>query len=221
MKEHPILFNSDMVRAVRAGGKTQTRRVVRGVEECPHGYDEVRRITQQEDHFLFDFASGESAAIKCPYGVVGDRLWGREAWRTWNGWDKLPPRDLAENSHIRYEADGAYKNGRKPRGSDEVWGKLRPGMFMPRWASRITRTVARVRVERLNDISERDAIAEGIDAHRASSKCPLLYRDYSLAFNDPFEWFRNPIDSYRTLWEKINGPGSWKANPLVWVVEFR
>ncbi|OGB26500.1 MAG: hypothetical protein A3I66_21465 [Burkholderiales bacterium RIFCSPLOWO2_02_FULL_57_36] len=95
---------------------------------------------------------------------------------------------------------------------------------MPRWASRINLEIVAVRVERLQDISKADAIAEGIEG------CDVVingrsqgwtWRDYTSKCDDPCEWFSNPIRSYRTLWETINGPGSWNANPWVWVVEFK
>ena len=123
----------------------------------------------------------------CPYGRVGDHLWVRETWapHTW------PP----TGPSYQYAADDQYP-------APERW---RPSIHMPRAASRITLEVVSVRVERLNDISEEDAIAEG---------CP-----YGVG-----GWMVDPAvgdKQFPTLWERINGPGSWDANPWVWVVEFK
>lgn len=155
-----------------------------------------------------------SQTVGCPYGVPGDRLWVREAWATHACFDHIPPRDLTARS-IHYQADGQIKTG-----------KNRPGMFMPRWASRITLEVTAVRVELLQAISEADAIAEGIDR---GENFPGWYRgplpgdsaglqEYGRNFKIPTAFARL---AYRALWESINGTGSWDANPWVWVVSFR
>ena len=138
------------------------------------------------------------AAFACPYGQPGDRLWVRESLRFVR---------VGENyhEHAVYAADGV----RVPRCPDLLpqfcdgmaFGLARsvPSIHMPRWASRITLEITGVRVERLQDISAADAWAEGI------------------AYSPDVD----PVHAYRELWEQINGPGSWDANPFVWVVEFR
>lgn len=89
---------------------------------------------------------------------------------------------------------------------------MRPSIYMPRWASRITLEVTGVRVERLNDINQEDAIAEGVEAHD----------DDGVTYYGPLgRGVCDPIVAYRSLWDSINGPGSWAANPWVWVVEFK
>lgn len=122
----------------------------------------------------------------------GDRIWVKE---TWAPWTKTP------GKKVIYNADNPLSVFGKPLG-----GPWKSSMFMPRWASRINLEIVKVRVERLQDISEEDAFAEG---------CPkellLTMGSFSLK---PVEW-------YRGLWEEINGPKSWDANPLVWVVEFK
>ncbi len=201
MKERPILFSGAMVRALLAGTKTQTRRVVK-----------LRNGQYMPPSQRADSNGWVQMLRLCPYGQPGDRLWVREAWRTYRGNDKTPPRELTTAHYIWFEADEPINLAQ---------GKLRPGMFMPRWASRITLEVTGVRVERLQDISEADAIAEGIERTPSMGK-PGAFQwcDYRVP-NEPSEWFNDPARSYQTLWEQINGPGSWDANPWVWVVEFK
>ncbi|HEU6454935.1 MAG TPA: hypothetical protein VN201_05685 [Roseateles sp.] len=191
-----------MVRALLAGTKTQTRRVVK-----PDGRYRLDLV-----------APADRGPSRCPYGQPGDRLWVREAWRVSKQHDPKPPRDIpARKCTVFFEVGGSIANQANGRweedptysanGADWV-GKLRPSMFMPRWASRITLQITGVRVERLKDIGARDAIAEGAQPEFpdpvVSQACP---EDY--------------VTGYRTLWESINGAGSWALNPWVWVVEFK
>ena len=143
VRERPILFSAPMVKAILAGRKTQTRRVVK----CPNPAPEIASLGALWEH----------GQLQCPYGVPGDRLWVRETWQqvtpTGNGqWhtvdtvcDGLPHRRLL------YAADA-------DRDEPPRW---RPSIFMPRWASRITLEVTSVRVKRLQEISDDDAHAEG------------------------------------------------------------
>ncbi len=170
-----------MVRAILDGRKTQTRRIVKVNEAGQWVCHAVRSCLNPEESWQRDVMASE-----CPYGKPGDRLWVRESCYvesigTENGYGR----------HILYRATD----------QDAPVSKWTPSIHMPRWASRITLEVVSVGVERLNDCSREDAIAEGIDI-------------------DP-EWPTDPRDTYRSLWESINGPGSWEANPWVWVVEFR
>jgi hypothetical protein len=194
-RERPILFQGAMVRAIQAGQKTQTRRIAK--EFCG---------LQDMDKLLAQFPNQEG----CRYGKPGDRLWVREAWSVSSAHDYLSPKDIPSSARVDYAADGS---------SGYTFGKGRPSIFMPRWASRITLENAAVRVERLQNISEADARAEGV--------CEL-----SLQQGEPGAWWtadpKNPdaagrtaVCAYRKLWEKIHGPGSWDVNPYVWVVEFR
>ena len=211
MSERPILFSGPMVRAILDGRKTQTRRPV-----TPQPF---ARPEFNDESGLFDVYAGDevSGSIRSPYGIAGDRLWVREAWRTTSDGgraDDMPPRDLQPHV-VWYEADGVAP-------SDECVGKCRPSMFMPRWASRITLEVTDVRVERLNSISEQDSIAEGIERHYSG------WRPYTTMFYEadgvtPANYLRDPRESYRQLWDSLNaerGHG-WDVNPWVWVVEFR
>jgi len=183
MKERPILMSAPMVRAILAGTKTQTRRVAKG--------EALRWLVR--DGFTPGFVADPGNRL-CPYGQPGDRLWVREShWWFKDEHDPVtgyfPPPLTIED--VEYRADGE-KPGR-------AW---RPSIHMPRWASRITLEVTSVRVERLQDISEADAISEGIPTSDVSPPDACRF-------------------AYRLLWESINGPGSWDANPFVWVVSFR
>lgn len=204
MTERPILFSAPMVRAILAGTKAQTRREVKvpGVKSNlwggPLDYRGVAIVRADVDYLSVPGVG----PIFCPYGKPGDRLWVREAW------DFIPEGDPGTPScaGIRYWADAGYEL-RTPPGNYNpmLYGKerVRPSIHMPRWASRITLEVTGVRVERLQDISKADAIAEGVNAkHTADASYTAR-------------------ESYAVLWEQINGPGSWDANPWVWVVEFK
>jgi hypothetical protein len=146
------------------------------------------------------------AADFCPYGAPGDRLWVREAWRACREADHLPPRDLTPAHRIWYEAD-------QPALGLDGAGKYRPPMFMPRWACRLVLEIVSVRVERLKDISDDDAIAEGIECDEDG-----LWRDYAAGSDEAYVF---PVGSFWSLWDSINGEGAHNANPWVWVVEFR
>jgi hypothetical protein len=133
-------------------------------------------------------ASGRRIALPEP-----PRLWVREAWRTEARYDAMPPRDVPESAIVSYEAD----YDREP--NDGCRGRYRPGMFLPRWASRITLRVTAVKVERLQDISEDDAIAEGCVPDDRIGPARFIFE---------------------TLWASIHGPGSWDANPWVAALTF-
>ena len=187
MKEHPILFSGGMVKAILEGRKTQTRRVMK---------------EQDQANWPWPILS------HCPYGAVGDRLWVREAWRTEKGIDKMDAAQMvaacldagysAPWAPIRYEADKRFDNWDQ---GQEV-GRLRPSIHMPRWASRITLEVVNVRVERLRDISEADAKAEGADFAQSDD---------------------GDLNAFNNMWDVINEKRgfTWMSNPWVWVIEFR
>ncbi len=188
-KERPILFSAPMVRAILAGTKTQTRRIIKP------SWSRCLDLDFDDDR--------ERARIGCPYGARGDRLWVREAVSLLSC--KGPGRDLAT-----YDADG-----RTTPLDTWPWKRERqPGMFMPRGMSRITLEVTSVRVERLQDITEKDARAEGVEPAITYTKC----YPSKLAADGEHRSYR---DGFAKLWHAINGADSWQANPWVWVVEFR
>jgi hypothetical protein len=208
MKSRPILFSAPMVRAILDGSKTQTRRAVK---PQPHtlrteGYGWP---TKQGG---FVSVGGPEMLAACPYGQPGDELWVRETWQVFYGND---PRIEYRAGGVGFEGDErcyATKNGMTLKQAGEEYdgkpSKMRwqPSIFMPRWASRITLTITEVRVQRLNEISEVDAMAEGIENPQQSAK--------SLG------WAVSATSSFRILWESINGKGSWDANPWVWAITF-
>lgn len=206
MKERPILMSAPMVRAILDGTKTQTRRSVKGVQR--NNCMTLRKATKTRAGLETHVMDAPSHGL-CPYGQPGDRLWVKETF--------IDDHKNFPGAPIRY----VYR-------ADHPEGILGPGwtpsIFCTRAASRITLEVVSVRVERLQDISEADAKAEGIESSQIVSgrkREPMMWRDYSQGRRDPFEDFSSPVDSYRTLWESINGAGSWAANPWVWAVEFR
>ena len=199
-----------MVRALLAGTKTQTRRVVKPQpdvvgRDVGDALPPVVGVFTPEDQRLGRLAK----AIHCPYGQPGDRLWVREAWRAPASCDHLPPRSISDSEAVRFMADETV-------GAEPGFGKGRPGMFMPRWASRITLEVTAVRVERLQDISEDDSVAEGLTLSKGGMWCGAPHP----AHGAPRQHY-DARHAYRDLWEQINGPGSWDANPWVWAVSFR
>lgn len=225
MTTTPILFKKkadEMVRAILDGQKTQTRRIVK--PQPPNGAhpffimcsnceeDEGKwRFTANKDHL----SGTVLGPVACPYGKPGDRLWVRETWAARFEYDQCTPKEIHQGTPIWYKADvagGAISQG--------GFGKWRPSAFMPRWASRILLEITAVRVERLQQISVADAMAEGIKRSQRAispSECKSCFWDYIR--NEP--QYRDPGNSYASLWESINGPGSWDENPWVWVVEFK
>lgn len=211
MKERPILFSAPMVRAILEGRKTQTRRVVKP-QSAVLTDDTARALGVRPPPHQ------NTPVIQCPYGQPGDRLWVRETHaifnaygqhrkdgQRWGPWGGLPTTVSPDGTQIAYYREGFDR-------SDP--GRWRPSIHMPRWASRIDLEVTGVRVERLQDISEADAIAEGLD-HVADGAAAFGIRGLATS------WDNDPRVAYRRLWESINGPGSWDANPWVWAVEFR
>lgn len=202
MKERPILFTGPMVRALRDGSKTQTRRVAKQTESGHVKEPGGNRRWHTED---------PDSSAACPYGQPGDRLWVRESFsgpdcmERSDEYPALPPGQWPKESPIWCWADGEPEYG--------DWTRPRPSIHMPRWASRITLEIVSVRVERLQKISEADALAEGVQAE------PCDHARLSCA--DIGCWEPTAKGQYGWLWESINGPGSWGVNPWVWAVEFR
>jgi hypothetical protein len=198
MKERPVIFNGEMVRAILSGRKTQTRRVIAnvGADNCIP----LQKQTKTKDGIYTHVMDAPMYGL-CPFGQVGDRLWVREAYQgPLFNFDQMEAylEDTSKFEHpefCEYRADG----GMAPEyydADDNLRYGWKPSIHMPRWASRIMLEITAVRVERLQDISEADAIAEGGTKH----------------FN---------IDWFGPLWASIYGEESWNANPWVWVIEFR
>lgn len=205
MKFIPILFSTPMVQAILEGRKTQTRRVIKSRHDS--GLFQIcRRITDGQITSINSLDWDERNCEKdivCPYGQPGDILWVRETFR---------PIEQDFGSP-RYE----YKATESINLSD----KWKPSLFMPKSACRIFLKVKSVRVERLQDISEDDAIAEGIEVMKVYVH--KVFRNYQdeAKTNGGYKGFvETAIASFKSLWQSINGEQSWKENPFVWVIEF-
>ena len=202
MKERPILFSSPMLRAILEGRKTMTRRVIKldeFSESTTPGYDfAFRKRGLWHDVRLADMLDPPRRNYPgaCPYGTIGDRLWVRETWAP-------HPQD---SSTVFYRATVDAEPGIR------VWdGPWKPSIHMPRWASRINLEITGIRVERVQDISEEDARAEGLWCKFDGQGCEGQCHKCSATAKEAFE----------ALWDSINAKSHpWASNPWVWVIEF-
>lgn len=207
MKEKPILFSGPMVRAILDGRKTQTRRVITNLTR-----DETRwRFGGKWAGIIYntdDRVTAPDGAVASEYAAyrTGQSLWVREAFSGWHSNSGSPPRDWPETL-VWYWADGDPDHG--------DWTKPKPGIHMPRWASRITLKVTDVRVQRLQDISEEDALAEGFIRLPATGR---VVRQKGDQYFGRYWW--KAVRAFKDLWEEINGPESWDANPWVYALTF-
>jgi hypothetical protein len=191
--DRPILFSGEMVRAILDGSKTMTRMIVKPQPKGHGDYWDLYNHGPEWALWLNDNRMSEPKTWPCPFGAPGDRLWVRETWAAWYGAHD-------DYGRVHYRADGATHEtdgrGICPTPSCEVppdgivW---HPSIHMPRWASRITLEVTSVRLERVRDITEADAIAEG---------------------------FVSPGD-FAATYAALYGQDTWHSNPYVWVIEFR
>lgn len=215
MKEHPILFSTPMVQAILEGRKTQTRRTrgLKWVNESPDkfyffGFENDPKIEIKLDIFkrykgyyaVFENLTEEFNQLsKCPYGQPGDLLWVRENWASSKALDKVKPSNILSGFPCEYQAGGTSLMN-----YNELIdrGRWRPSIHMPKHAARIWLKVKDVRVERVQNISEEDAKAEGVKQYATKP-----------------DWMAAKF-GFEILWGNINGQESWDANPWVWVVEF-
>jgi hypothetical protein len=220
MNEKPILFSGEMVRAILDSRKTQTRRVIKPMSKkqakwltpelintVPHGemlgggWQMHHPHADTDDLGVYVKYDSPLGWVKCPYGKPGDLLWVRETWASHEYMDDTKPSEFTEGAQmlpVWYRANNQMHNVNQ--------GKWRPSIFMPRWASRITLRVTDVRVERVQDISEADARAEGVLKAGGASLSLYTARHH-----------------FSQLWDRINAKRGygWDVNPWVWVVEFR
>lgn len=209
MKHFPILFSTPMVQAILEGRKTMNRRVVKpqpnenGMSFMKNPPLDWERIYREEwKPWKLEKEDGETIALHCPYGQPGDVLWVRETY-------------CISSCRKRYKANGEWSKEEIAAGENNRW---KPSIHMPKAACRIWLHVKAVRVERLQDISEQDAIAEGVQISFQNERY-TLYKNY-LNPDKCNYGFQVASNSFKTLWKSINGDESWKANPWVWVVEF-
>lgn len=229
MRERGIIFNAEMVRAVLEGRKTQTRRIIKnqrvGDNWSVQPAKNPRIPGHTHDWWLPTATKPYSALPRCPYGAVGDRLWVRESSYA----AELKPSGL---SAVIYTADNALRLAEGDESVKAKWQKLFdyrggtglqvPSIHMPRWASRITLEITGVRVEHLQDISESDAVAEGIEPLPLEPDMPQFYHEYfPIGIKNGLRCNMSAASSFSGLWEAIYGKESWQANPWVWVIEFK
>ena len=211
--ERPILFSAPMVRAIRDGRKTMTRRVVKPQPDTYYGSEPYWSIG---GHRL---RAGAAAPLRCPYGQPGDRLRLISSWATDARYDDLKPTDLPRDGDPTELGRPVFWSHWTGEEKPAWCGKLRPGRFLPsslRWLMPVAE-VTGVRAERLQDISEEDARAEGVEpcgGFMASAGC---WTNYGLDGSS----FHTARASFMSLWRSINGGDSWVANPWVWVVSFK
>lgn len=165
---------------------------------------QTRRVVKEPKGFvgnwLFQNIEYVRSRVQCPYGKPGDVLWVRESWQ--------------HGGMLTSGPGYVYKSGNYPKGMI----KWKPSIHMPKDACRIWLEIVSVRVERLNEISDSDALAEGIETWFDTLFQENRFRDY---VNDTDRGYRFPTSSFFSLWSKINGEQSLNSNPFVWVVEFK
>ncbi|MGE6584440.1 morphogenetic protein [Raoultella planticola] len=218
MTERGMIFNAEMVLAILDGRKTQTRRIMKvqpSEDFTPMnmalepdykarwytpGIVDKDGYLQPANKEAFGVAN-ENEGYSCPFGAVGDRIWVRETWARYN---------IDQDSH-----DMAYRATTPADWPGE--GHWRPSIHMPRWASRILLEITDVRVERLNSLSEEDAMREGIDADRLAES----QDNYDCIADHNMTGRPTAKGYFSDLWQSIYGSDSWNANPCVWVIEFK
>ena len=194
MKERPIIMRDWGVKAILEGRKTQTRRVIK-IE--PNNF-EYMHVSVNHEHGFSNKFTGEITPIKCPYGQLGDRLWVRECWATATAYNQLKPSELPHDAPIYYKAQNWFNL------VNDI-GNNHPSIHMPRWASRINLEITDIRVQRLQDITDKDAEAEG---------CKILC-DCGDCIDS------TPIGDFQDKWREIHGYNSWETNPFVWAITFK
>jgi hypothetical protein len=201
MTEHPILFKGHLVREILAGRKTVTRRIVRIGDHARAQFGSLRNgVASFHDSIPDDPCPIE---VKCPYGVAGDKLWVREMWRTIG---EVPTSECSGPRDILFAASASE--------TQLAIHKWRPSIHLPRWASRIDLQVRSVRVERLRDITEKEAKSEGVAPWKEKTY-PVFAADNTPAADSPYR------AGFAWSWDEINHDRMcWRVNPWVFVVQF-
>lgn len=234
-KQMPILFSTAMVQAILAGRKSMTRRQI---NPQPRSFPTIAAWKHYESHCPDDWTEDQHIktfmADKSPYGEPGGILYVREEYYQLGHWEIDPIRKtkggrvkwkfVPDSSEISFEAPDYFRKGRHHKDPYTHAIHKRLGRFMPRNYARIWLEVASNHVERVKSISFADAQDEGVEpmiVDQEDRYKNYMWRDDPAYIEFKSPTFANPIDSFRTLWQSINGPDSWKANPWVWVVSFR
>jgi hypothetical protein len=230
MRERGILFSAPMVRAILDGSKAQTRRIVKLPSEHMDALCGFEAHYNSATPTWSGGADGRGGVVwendrcrsfvpaRCPYGAVGDRLWVRETWCLANpeySYPRPDNRPIHDDRWCYYAATDPDVVGEGERKDGSERSPWRPSIFMPRWASRITLDVTGVRVERLQAITEADAKAEGAPVDDSPCDHPRVGCDEIGCMGQTHR------AGFCDLWCRINGIDSWRANPWVWVVEFK
>ncbi|WP_026111569.1 hypothetical protein [Winslowiella toletana] len=217
MKERPILFSDQRVRALLTGQQTQTRRIMKSLAFTPgqdnhegcYGFDVISN--QMRGRHVMEMSD---LSYQCPFGQPGDRLWVRETWRG----PVVPKEQMADYAkspeayrstrYCQYRADSSELGSSLDEDNEQSGWQT--AIHMPRWASRINLQITGVRAQKIQDISDDDIMAEGVqtDSH-------FLNNFFTLK-NDSVA----PKEAYMKAWEKQYGGTSWEVNPWVWVIEF-
>lgn len=235
MKERGMIFNGEMVRAILGGRKTQTRREVKlnlDIAFLATTYDWATSLATNHYQGLTEeqiqqkaeslrgvihpviLDNGQMVSIICPHGKPGDRIWVRETFCPVDDTQYGGEKWVDYRATPKFEA--SHPAGWDSAPSDAEALKWRASIHMPRWASRILLEITDLRVERLNAISEEDVDAEGFAGDYPTSVFPNLFP------GEPKDWSHLSMrDCYGVLWKSIYGEESWKANPWVWVIEFK
>jgi hypothetical protein len=214
MKERPILFSGEMVLAILDGRKTQTRRVIKPQPVGAHS--KHGKYTAGSAAWFVDYSGGhDEIIVRCPYGEPGDRLWARETFAVVSG-VVGGGRDITKpdaSDCVAYRADN--NDAAKTITESRAW---RPSIFMPRAYSRITLEIIKVRVERVQDITDAGAIAEGVESYYVPGT--YSYGEMGCISRDSEA---TNIDRFIFLWNSINAKRGfgWESNPWVWVIEFK
>ena len=216
-KERPIIMSPPMAHATHYGFKTETRRTkgLERINENPEVYELAGNIKHADCRvfYLSHKETRDEVLVRCPYGEVGDILWVREnvlvppivtgrmlrdGADTWPKYDY--PADLTANEIEDYK---------------EMGWKMKPSIHMVREACRTELKLTSIKLQRLNDIADKSAIAEGVEKGKCATG-EMFYKSYDVKLF----CFESPVTSFKTLWESINGSGSWAANPWVWALKF-
>lgn len=202
-KERPIRFTDEMIRALLDGRKTQARQIIKPQPVWDTALTGKEGLVLGESIWTPDEYANYAA---CPYGWRGSLLWVQETFRLFDSHEECSCYDFCVCASLHgnpiYRADEDCREN-----------KWKPSVHMPRWASRITLEITSVRVERLQDISEEDAIAEGIQSWIETFNNSGIYHQ-----NGQLQAY--PATAFSRHWQSINGPESWNENPWVWVIEF-
>ena len=255
MAHRPIIFSAAMIQALIAGRKSQTRRVLTqpsvDVTGCGRFADSRVGLKDEWEWLTGDPTDIDEVSAAGSFKtrfLEGDRLWVREAWRTFVSLDDVAPRDLLtpeRGAGIAFEAGGGMSLTKPPardryidyglhgvREPVGAWGRLRAAMHLPRWGSRNTLVVTDVRVQRVQEISRDDAMAEGIvqtwgdlsDHDRETWALKPYEREQARCeggFASHFYDNRTSVENYALLWKSIHGADAWERNPWVAVIEFK